>query len=182
MTTLQMKERQAQLSDAYFSYEKGLRLRAQFKLQDHELGDDLVQNTFLKTWKYLVRGGDITMMKAFLYRILNCLIIDEYRKKKTVSLELLLETGFEPATTENESFFDMMDGAKALLLIEKLPEPYRRVMHMRYKDILTLEEISDSTGQSRKTVAVQAHRGLDKLRLLYEPTHPVSTVIAPKVE
>lgn len=47
-----------------------------------------------------MKGGKIDAMKAFLYHILNNLIVDEYRKRKTVSLDLLLEKGFDPGESE----------------------------------------------------------------------------------
>ena len=39
------------LTTAYHDYSKGLNLRAYFKVHNHELGEDLVQDTFAKTWK-----------------------------------------------------------------------------------------------------------------------------------
>jgi DNA-directed RNA polymerase specialized sigma24 family protein len=44
-------------------------------------------------------------------------------------------------------------------------------MRMRYVQDLSLKEMSLLTGQTENTVAVQAHRGLAKLRVLYEETH-----------
>jgi DNA-directed RNA polymerase specialized sigma24 family protein len=51
-----------------------------------------------------------------------------------------------------------------------LPKKYQKVVHMRYVQDLTLEEMSLITGQSKNAMAVQVHRGLEKLKLLYEPT------------
>jgi RNA polymerase sigma-70 factor (ECF subfamily) len=109
-------------------------------------------------------------MKAFLYHILNNLIVDEYRKRKTVSLDNLLENGFEPSTVASGRLIDVLDGKAALVLIERLPETYRKVMHMRYVQDLSIEEMSIITGQSKNSIAVQAHRGLEKLKLLYGTT------------
>lgn len=89
MTPKQNVQRQKTLTVAHHDYEKGLKARAFFKVRNHEIGEDLVQETFMKTWIYLVRGGKIDVMKAFLYHILNHLIVDEYRKHKTTSLDVL---------------------------------------------------------------------------------------------
>lgn len=161
------EEQQAVLTEAYTAYVKDLNLHAFFKLHSHETGEDLVQDTFLKTWKYLVKGGKIEIMKAFLYHVLNGLIVDEYRKNKTTSLDVLLENGFEPSKDYSERLMRILDGKAALMLIQRLPERYMKVMRMRYVQDLTLEEISLITGQSKNTIAVQLHRGLEKLRLLY---------------
>jgi len=131
--------------------------------------EDLVQNTFIKTWSYIVKGGKIEIMKAFLYHVLNNLIVDEYRKRKTTSLDALLEKGFEPGNDNSGRLIDMLDGKKALILIQRLPKKYQEVMRMKYSQDLSLEEISLVTGQSKNTIAVQLHRGLAKLKLLYDP-------------
>ncbi|MEK7608694.1 MAG: sigma-70 family RNA polymerase sigma factor [Patescibacteria group bacterium] len=109
-------------------------------------------------------------MRAFLYHILNHLVVDEYRKRKTTSLDLLLEKGFELGVDHSKNLFDVMDGETAVLLIQRLPEKYRRVMRMRYIQDLSLAEMSLITGQSKNAMAVQAHRGLEKLKLLYDST------------
>lgn len=167
MSPQQEKELQIILSKAHMEYEKGLKARAFFKVSNHALSDDLVQNTFLKTWLYLKKGGKIDMMKAFLYHVLNNLIIDEYRKHKTTSLNALLEKGFDPDSGEAGRLEDVLDGEIAVGLIPSLPEKYQQVMTMKYMQDLSLEEISEATGQSKNTITVQAHRGLKKLKLLY---------------
>jgi RNA polymerase sigma-70 factor (ECF subfamily) len=167
MTSKQTKERQAALTVAHENFAKGLNVHAFFKTNDHELGEGLVQDTFMKTWSYLVRGGKIDVMRAFLYHVLNDLIVDEYRKRKTMSLDVLLEKGFEPGEKNSGRLLDFLDGKAALLLIARLPIAYQKVMRMRYVQDLSLKEMSLVTGQSRNSLAVQAHRGLEKLKLLY---------------
>jgi RNA polymerase sigma-70 factor (ECF subfamily) len=162
-------KRQVALATAHRDYEKGLNSHAYFRLHDHAMSDDLVQDTFTKTWSYLVKGGKIEIMKAFLYHILNNLIVDEYRKRKSVSLDVLIEKGFEPSAGDSERPFALLDGKAALLLIQRLPISYQKVMRMRYVQDLSLREMSLITGQSKNTVAVKIHRGLAKLKLLYDP-------------
>ena len=153
---------------AHEDFQKGLRSYASFKVRSASLGEDLVQDTFIKTWTYLVKGGEISAMKAFLYHVLNGLIIDEYRKKKSSSLDVLLEKGFELHDDSAERLINHFDGATAILLIEKLPKAYQKVMHMRYIQDLSLEEMAELTGKTKNTMAVHAHRGMEKLRALYD--------------
>jgi RNA polymerase sigma factor (sigma-70 family) len=158
------------LTKAYKDFERGLNQYSFFKIHDPNRSQDLVQETFLKAWKYLKRGGKIEMMKSFLYHVLNDLIIDEYRKQKhqVTSLDVLVENGFEQTAGDHGRILNVMDGEKAAKLIEELPEKYQRVLKMRYLHSLTLEEISDKIGQPKNTIAVQVHRGLEKLKALYE--------------
>lgn len=169
MTKMKETEQQDLLTTAHHDYGKGLNAYAFFKIKNRVISKDIVQDTFIKTWGYLVRGGKIEVMKAFLYHVLNNLIVDEYRKHKTVSLDALLEKGFEPSAGNPDRVLNILDGKAAFLLIQRLPEIYRKVMRMRYVQDLSLKEISLITGQSKNTVAVQVHRGLQKLKLLYIP-------------
>ena len=156
------------LTAAHAEFEKGLRARAFFKTNNHAVGNDLVQDTFLKTWRYLIKGGKIKIMKSFLYHILNNLIIDHYRKKKSVSLDNILEKGVDFKNNDGDNkIHNVMDGEQAIRLIDKLPEIYKRVIYMRYVDELSITEIAARTKQSRNTTTVQLHRGLEKLKVLY---------------
>ncbi len=168
MATKKDITRESLFTSAHHDYRKGLNSHAFFRVQSRETGEDLVQETFMKTWSYLVRGGKIDLMKAFLYHVLNDLIVDEYRKRKTLSLDVLIEKGFEPRDKSTNSFLNILDGQSALLLIQRLPLKYQKIMRMKYVNELSLAEMSLVTGQSKTTLAVQAHRGMEKLKILYK--------------
>jgi len=168
LTEEEKKQLQQVLVDAHNDFEQGLLRHANFRLNDSGRCDDLVQDTFLKTWVYLVKAGKITSMKPFLYHVLNCLIIDEYRRKKSVSLDVLLESGFEPDSDDYDRIINMIDGQAAASLLMTLPIAYQKIMSLRYIDDLSLSEIAHETGLTNNLVAVKTHRGMEKLRLLYE--------------
>lgn len=167
MTLIQQTQLKEVLTVAHNEYGKGLNSRAFFKVGNHQVGEDLVQQTFMKTWMYLVKGGKIEIMKAFLYHVLNNLIVDEYRKGKTTSLDLMMEKGFEPSVEDSSRILNVLDGKNALVLIKSLPKMYRKVMRMKYVQDLSLKEMSLITGISKSTIAVQLHRGLQRLKILY---------------
>jgi RNA polymerase sigma-70 factor, ECF subfamily len=168
ITQTQMGQQRRLLGNGYADFSKGLNRYARSRVSDSALAEDLIQGTFLKTWAYLVRGGRIEVMEAFLYHILKALIIDEYRKRKLVSLDLLIEKGFDINFDETNRLGAILDGRQAALLIAQLPVLYRKVMRMRYLEDLSLKEISLKTGQTKNAVAVQTHRGLEKLKALHE--------------
>ena len=178
-TVLSVKEKlalQLIMTTAHHDFEKGLQKHAHFRLNDGAKCDDLVQDTFMKTWVYLVKAGKIDLMKPFLYHILNCLIIDEYRKKKSTSLDVLLDKGFEPGNDDFNRTVNMLDGGVAIQLITELPRAYQKIMTMRYVDDLSLSEIAAETGLTKNSVAVKAHRGMEKLRALYYARIPVTAL------
>lgn len=163
-----MKKTKSEIfTNAHGDYEKALLRHSFFKVSNRELADDLVQITFLKTWEYLIKHGKIDAMKAFLFHVLNNLIIDEYRKKKTVSLDTLTEEGFQVLVDDSERLFNMIDGRKAIMLIPQLSKKYQEVILMRFVQDLPLKEIAVITKQSNNTVAVQIHRGVEKLAILF---------------
>ncbi|MEK7461973.1 MAG: sigma-70 family RNA polymerase sigma factor [Patescibacteria group bacterium] len=168
ITDRQMRRQRIILGAGYTDFNKRLNRYARSKTNDEALAEDLTQKTFLKTWTYLVKGGKIETMEAFLYHILKALIVDEYRRKKSTSLDVMLEKGFEPSLNDTHRLEDMLDGEQAATLIAQLPMLYQRVMRLRYMQDLSLQEISLITGQTKNAIAVQTHRGLEKLKELYE--------------
>ncbi len=172
MNKEQETKQRTMLSDAHDDYAKALNNHAFFKVNDKKVGEDLVQNTFLKTWSHLIKGGKIDVIKKFLYHVLNNLIIDEYRKRKfkMSSLDDLLEKGIDPTGSYDALLSDDADGKEAIKLINDLPMPHKQVIHMRYVQGFSIKEISAATGDSENVIYVQIHRGIKKLRELYKPT------------
>ena len=161
--------------EAYEAYNDALFRHALFRVSNRDRALELVQDTFLKVWDYLQGGGTVDQYKAFLYRILNNLIIDEYRKKKSSSLDEILEndTGemesklSEGSVREIEENFDEARTLEAIRArIPELPDTYRDVVTMRYIDGLTPKEIASMMNISENVVSVRLHRGTHKLREL----------------
>ncbi len=148
------------------------------RLSDRERALELTQETFLKAWNYVVEGGDVRQYRSFLYRILNNLIIDEYRKHKSQSLDAMLENEETSTQVEAELLRDdtdeleaavvRFDSARAVAALANVGEAYRSVLVMRYIDGLSPKEIAESLGESENTVSVRIHRGIKKLQTLLE--------------
>ncbi len=167
-----MEDAQRTFLEAYETYSDALFRFCFFKLNDRELAKDLVQETFMKVWAYISKGGEIGNIKAMLYKAAGNMIIDEYRKKgrregKFESLDALHDEGFDPGFDDTDSWIDKIDGAKAVGLIAQIPEPYGEAVFLRYVQNLSISEIVGLTGQSDNTVCVRVHRGLSKLKELF---------------
>ena len=161
--------------EAYEKYADALFRHAAFRISNRERALDLVQDTFLKVWDFVQDGGVVDQYKAFLYRILNNLIIDEYRKKKSSSLDEILEndTGDLESRLSHGSVREVEEEFDEVIMIKhiraripELPDTYRDVITMRYIDGLTPKEISTMIGISENVVSVRIHRGTHKLRAL----------------
>lgn len=169
---------EAAFGTAFEEYADALFRHAFFRLSSCERATDLTQETFIKAWDYLREGGEIRQWRSFLYRILNNLIIDEYRKKKTQSLDALFETDparamvyttGETGRAHEERLDEELLLEKIRTLIPRLPETQRTVVLLRYIDGLSPKEIASSLGISENVVSVRIHRGVEHLRRWCEP-------------
>ncbi|MCR4325999.1 MAG: RNA polymerase sigma factor [Patescibacteria group bacterium] len=162
---------------AFEAYADALFRHACFRISDRERAYDLTQDTFLKAWDYVAGGGTVKQYKSFLYRILHNLIIDEYRKKKSGSLDGLLEDETIASAVEARlSEGSVRESEEALdekVLIEKvrsriteLPDAYRIVLTLRFVDGLSIGEIAETVGASENAISVRIHRGIARLRVL----------------
>lgn len=142
-----------------------------FKLSNRELALDLVQETFTRTWEYIASGKEVNNVKGFLFKVANNLIIDEYRKKKMVSLETLQEqSGFDAPTHDHKKTILDVEIGTILAHINKLDEKYREVILMRYVNDFSPKEIAEILGQSENAVSVRINRGLKKVQEMHNLT------------
>lgn len=172
-----MRSKKQAFREAFESHSDELFRHAFLRLSNRERALELVQECFLKAWAYASGEDEIREMRAFLYRILRNLIIDEYRKAKVYSLDEMLE-GDDGGQIESmlprddgntlESAMDRFDAKRALVVLKKLPDVYREVITMRYIDSLELREIAALTHETENVVSVRIHRGLKKLHALLE--------------
>lgn len=137
-----------------------------YKTSDAQVAHDLTQDTFLRLWKSMNSAGEIEKPKQYIYQIARNLVIDHYKKMKSLSLDRLQEDGFEPRDAAAPS--DIL--AEIAILreaIEKLEADYREVVYMRFVEGLGIEEISETLGISANLVSVRINRGKKKLQSLF---------------
>ena len=165
-----MKQEKAYL-EAFDSYADALYRHCYFRVSDPERARDIVSDTFARTWDYLVKGKTIDEFRPFLYRTLNHLIIDEYRKKKTESLDSLLgerevpEGAFDELVEGGREEMEIAIDAKRIpALLEQMPIVYQEVVVMRFMDGLQPAEIADIMDESVNTISVRIHRGVAWLK------------------
>jgi RNA polymerase sigma-70 factor, ECF subfamily len=151
--------------DAYTQYADAIFRHCHYRVFDRERARDLTQETFLCTWVYIMRGGEVRNMRAFLYRIANNLIIDASRKQREMSLDYLQEQGFDPGQNDDaDRTRARIDSEPVLKALNKLDGRYRSILVMRYVHGLPPRDIAERTGESSNTVSVRIYRGLHQLR------------------
>lgn len=137
------------------------------RVSRREEARDITQETFTRVWDYLGKGNDIQNPKAFVFRTVNNLIIDWYRKKKPVPLDEDIAVQIsDEVHSDDPSVYAA--GKEAVKLLEKLDEKHRAVVSLRILEGMKPRDIAEILGESENVVSVRIHRGLEKLRALYE--------------
>lgn len=159
-----MEQHKQLLTSAYNEYSDAIFRYCLYKISDREKALDFVQETFVRTWQYVQKGNDIENMKTFLYTTARHIIIDEYRKKKSLSLDQVIDDGFEPSFEIEETLYNEIEAAKVIEKINDLPEQYSSILIMRYVNDLSVKDIAEIINESENVVSVRIHRGLSKLK------------------
>jgi RNA polymerase sigma-70 factor (ECF subfamily) len=147
-----------------------------------EAAEDLVQETFLRAWKYFDTFDSASNCRAWLFRILRNVWISRWRKSR---LELpLAETGDEQIEPyydwENEFLRDQMS-AEIERALSELPADYRLAILLADVEDLTYEEIARVTECPIGTVMSRLNRGRKMLGRLIR-THGEGRRSNPKRE
>lgn len=175
------EEMEKHFLEAYEKHADGIYRYCFFRVYNKELAEDITQETFTKTWTYMVEGKEIKNIKAFLYRVAVNLIIDNSRKKKSLSLEGLNISGSNLPTKDQEGvirhssigdaedkIFNKFEAQEIVKILDKLDDHYKEVIIMRHINDLMPFEIADILNQSSNAVSVRLNHGLKKLRQIID--------------
>lgn len=135
---------------------------------DEDDADDLVQETFLKAFRFFDKFEKGTNCKAWLFRILKNSFINDYRKTTKEPnkvdyddvqnfYENIKADEVETQHYEEDAFSNLLDDeiSKA---ISELPEDFRTVVILSDIEGFTYEEIADFTDIPVGTVRSRLHR------------------------
>ena len=158
---------QTQFIKAYEEYSDALFRYCYYRVFDREKAKDYVQEAYTRTWKYISGGKKVDNLRAFLYKTANHIIIDEVRKKKSTSLDAIMEKGYAPSIDTREMYQNQLEGKEMLKLVDSLDEKYRDVILLKYMHDLSTKEISVILNETENNVYVRLSRGFKKIKELY---------------
>ncbi len=164
------KEQEKKFIESFDQYSDALFRHAFFRVSSRQVSIDLVQDAFTKTWVQITKGEAIENFQAYLYHVLNNLIIDYYRKKKSVSLDALSDEGFDPVGSGESEIVANAEREQLMKQLETLGDRDREVVIMRYVDGLPVKQIAQVLQESENSVSVRLHRAVKKLTSLFD-TH-----------
>jgi RNA polymerase sigma-70 factor (ECF subfamily) len=137
--------------------------------------DDLVQETFLKGFRFWEKYEKGTNIRAWLFRIMKNSYINHYRKESkepdTVDYEdvqnfydTIRDAGSDSSDLHVSAFGNLLEDDVATAIAE-LPEDFRTVVILCDIEGLTYEEIAEFLDCPLGTVRSRLHRGRSLLRV-----------------
>lgn len=152
-------------------------------LGNAEDAGDLVQETFLRAYSALGSFRQDASFLTWLYKIASNLCIDQLRSRKaksTLSLEMELEEGREPAADAracSPEDLAVRDSVQEVVhrAILNLPERYRVVVVMRHLQDMSVDEIARVLEMPTGTVKTHLFRAREMLRGRLRPVLEMET-------
>jgi len=132
--------------------------------------DDLVQETYLKAYRFWDKFEEGSNCRAWLFKIMTNIFINNYRarsrKPQVVDLEDVDDdflfgqlSALGPSDNPESHFFAKVFDDDVKKAIDNLPEDFRLVVVLSFLEGFSYQEIADITGLQIGTVKSRLHRG-----------------------
>ena len=141
---------------------------------NEEDANDLVQETYLKAYRFIENYMEGTNAKAWLFKILKNAFINQYRKKSKQPTQVDYEeivnyhdeedTSYSSYMDLREEMFQDMMGDEVTIAINSLPVDFRVVILLCDIEGFTYEEISKIIDIPIGTVRSRLHRARNMLK------------------
>lgn len=151
-------------------------------VKDHDVADDILQETFIKAVRVIDEGryADTGKFLSWVLRIAHNQVIDHFRSQKntkTVSesdagYNMLGTLRFAERTVEDAMISTQIE-EDVRRLVERLPDEQREVVMMRYYSGLSFQEIADQTDVSINTALGRMRYALINLRKMIKENNMI---------
>jgi RNA polymerase sigma-70 factor (ECF subfamily) len=133
---------------------------------------EVAQETFIRILRSLATYDPDRPLRSWIFKIASNLSLDviRRRKRRPVSFEdLSAEEGpaFEPADEgppPDEGLRREWSAERFEALLEELPEHYRAILHLRYREEMPYDAIAETLDIPLGTVKVRLHRAHELIR------------------
>ncbi|MBD3649694.1 MAG: sigma-70 family RNA polymerase sigma factor [Pseudomonadales bacterium] len=126
--------------------------------------EDLVQETFLRAWRFLDSLQDEASAKSWLTTILRRENARRFERRQLQYTDVEMDT----IAMDNTEFDDRPEVLALRNALRELPVKYREPLILQVLQGYSLEEIASMFGLPRNTVATRLHRARQKLRTRLE--------------
>jgi RNA polymerase sigma-70 factor (ECF subfamily) len=172
--SLQASEKEKIFEEELFPHIESLNTFAYHLCYDEAMAKDLVQDTYLKAYRFIENYEPGTNAKAWLFKILKNGYINEYRKKSKRPTKVDLEEYISYHDTDmassvqyldlRDELFEHMMGDEVSNAINALPVDFRTVVLLCDIEGFSYEEISNIIGIPLGTVRSRLFRARNLLK------------------
>ena len=159
-----MKITESYFLEAYDQYADAIFRYCFYRVYDRELARDLMQEVFARAWRRVADGEHIDNIRAFLYTVARNIVIDHSRRKKAISLDELMEQGFDTGTDMRTSITNTVDVTLVLGALDQFDQVTRDLITLRYIEGWRVKDIAQSLGISQTSASVRLHRAMHILK------------------
>lgn len=155
--------------------------------QNTDLAEDSVQELFVKLWYNRATIGDTISVKNYLFKSLRRILVRKLERNKRFSpidsifgekIPFDVELPHDTNLIQKERLQHFRDQLRKSL--SKMSPRQREVVHLRYFEDLSYDEIAEVMGLSVKHTYKLMYRAIDSLRLhLSDFTFAILTVLLP---
>ncbi|MFZ2187204.1 MAG: RNA polymerase sigma factor [Candidatus Moraniibacteriota bacterium] len=140
--------------------------------RDRNVAEDLTQETFIKAWKHGARFDQKKSFKTWIFTIAKNTTYDFFKKKKSIPFSFFEDD-------EGRNTLDMIDEDRPLpdeilektekiealeKALAKVPELYRALLLLAYREDFSLGEIAEILGEPYNTIKSRHQRALKLLK------------------
>lgn len=168
---------QSAISQLIDRHSRRVRDYIRMMVKDHDLADDILQDTLIKVVRVIDEGRYVDSGKflSWVLRIAHNQVIDHFRREKQqkqlteadAGYDVLGTLRFAEPTIEDRMVSEQI-AADLRNLVEELPAEQREVVKMRYYANLTFKEIAEATDVSVNTALGRMRYALINLRRMIQ--------------
>lgn len=143
-------------------YQKSLHRFAWRFLGDKDAARDVAQESFLRCYQHLQKGGEIEYLSAFLFRIARNCCLDIQRKNR---MHIIKE---DEMPVENTTAYHVLEEKEKKMKLDaavsRLPDNQRMAILLRHTESLSYDEIAHAMSLSKSSVESLLYRARIKLK------------------
>lgn len=136
-----------------------------FMVKDHQIAEDLTQETFIKAHIKSHQYKGNSELKTWLYRIAYTTTMNYFRKKHPIPT--LFDSSIHVKSAE-ESFLEKSDLEELYQAISKLKLSYKQVILLRKIQQLSVKETASVLRWSESKVKMTTARAIEKLQKMID--------------
>ena len=152
------------LTEIYDRYSPDIFRYAYRFLDDNELAEDCVADTFYR-FLIAVRGGtSFENIRAYLYRVAHNWITDYYRRRPPPNISLEENVHSDPEGNPSHILAQNQDRQRIRSALLRLPPEQRQVIELRYLENWSHFEVAAALGKTVEATRALQYRAMEALR------------------